>query len=798
MDEPFKRVAIDIVGPLNRTKRGHKFILVICDYATKYPEAIPLKSIDSESVANALIDTFSRVGFPNELLSDQGTNFMSSLMDQLCRLLQIRKLNTTPYHPQANGLVENFNGTLKKMLKCYAKDEPEEWDRHIPFVLFAYRESPHESTGYSPFELLYGRKVRGPLQLIKESWEEPFTDENQESTVSFILETRDRLKKMHEVAVEIETNQKKKQKRYFDQKSKVRELELDQKVLILLPSTANKLLAEWKGPYKVIEKVSPVDYKVQINKKTEKVFHINMLKAYHERGKGETERKEAIQCLDIMCSLEDAYDEGNDEIEIMCTPTGNQSETVKAVNISAELQMEQQLEVGELVDSFSDVFTDIPGRTEIMTHDVKLKDEKVVFKKPYCLPYALRSKVKEELQSMIESDIIEESNSPWAAPIVCVPKKDKTLRLCVDYRGLNSQTIFDPQPMPKIEEVINRLGKAKYLSKFDLTKGYWQIPLTEKAKEVSAFVTPFGHYQFKVLPFGMVNSAASFVRLIKKVLAGTEEFADSFIDDIIIFSDSWNLHLVHIKSVLSLLRNAHLTAKPSKCFIGFRQIEFLAHMVGNGEVKPTDEKVKAVREFPAPTTKRKVRSLIGFLNFYRRFIPGFAQKAAPITDLTSKSAPNKVVWKQEHQKAFEELKQAITSFPVLRNPDFEKMFYLQTDSSNRGIGAVLLQVFDGKKMPIMYLSKKLLTREQQYSTIEKECLAIVRAVSVLREYLEGREFVIESDHFPLQWLNKMKGQNQRLLRWSLLLQEFSFKIHHIKGSDNKLADTLSRTFENGE
>ena len=240
----------------------------------------------------------------------------------------------------------------------------------------------------------------------------------------------------------------------------------------------------------------------------------------------------------------------------------------------------------------------------------------------------------------------------------------------------------------------------------------------------------------------------------------------SFIDDIIIFSDSWNLHFVHIKSVLGMLRNAHLTAKPSKCFIGFSQIEFLAYMVGNGELKPTDEKVMAVQEFPVPTTKRKVRSLIGFLNFYRRFILGFSQKAAPLTDLTSKSAPNKVVWKQEHNKAFDELKQAITSFPVLRNPDFEKMFYLQTDSSNRGIGAVLLQVFDGKKMTIMYLSKKLLTREQQYSKIEKECLAIVRAVSVLREYLEGREFIIEPDHFPLQWLNKMKGQNQRLLRWS--------------------------------
>ena len=623
-----------------------------------------MKYIDSESVANALIDTFSRVGFPGELLSDQGTNFMSSLMEQMCKLLQIRKMNTTPYHPQANGLVENFNGTLKKMLKCYAKDEPEELDRHIPFVLFAYRDSPHESTGYSPFELLYGRKVRGPLQLIKESWEEPDKEEGQESLVSFIMETRDRLKKMNEVALEIEARQKKKQKGYFDKKSKVRELELDQKVLVLLPSNSNKLLAEWKGPYRVIEKVSPVDYKIQINRRTEKIFHINMLKVFHERAKDESERHEAIQCLDIVCSIEDSYNE-DDGVETTCMPTGNQKETVKDVNISSDLLTEQNLEVGEMIHSFSDVFTDIPGRTEVITHDVKLKEEKAVYRKPYCLPFALRSKVKEELHSMIKSDIIEESNSPWAAPIVCVPKKDKSLRLCVDYRGLNSQTIFDPQPMPKIEEVINKLGKAKYISKLDLTKGYWQIPLTEKAKEVSAFVTPFGHFQFKVLPFGMINSAASFVRLIKRVLKGTEEFADSFIDDIIIFSDTWNLHLTHVKCVLNMLRSAHLTAKPSKCFIGFRQIEFLAHVVGNGEVRPTEEKVKAVQQFPIPTTKRKVRSLIGFLNFHRRFIPGFAQKAAPITDLTSKSAPNKVVWKQEHQKAFEELKLAITSFPVL-------------------------------------------------------------------------------------------------------------------------------------
>ena len=233
-------------------------------------------------------------------------------------------------------------------------------------------------------------------------------------------------------------------------------------------------------------------------------------------------------------------------------------------------------------------------------------------------------------------------------------------------------------------------------------------------------------------------------------------------------------------------------------FFAFRQLEFLAHIVGNGEVKPTEDKVKAIQDMPVPTTKRKVRSLIGFLNFYRRFIPHFSEIASPLTDLTAKSAPNKVIWTDQHQQAFDTLKKVIITYPVLRNPDFDKMFILQTDSSDRGIGAVLLQEFNGTKLPILFISKKLLFRERQYSTIEKECLAIVRAVSQLREYLEGKQFIIESDHFPLQWLNKMRGQNQRLLRWSLLLQEFTFKLQHIRGKDNKIADVLSRAFESVE
>ena len=191
--------------------------------------------------------------------------------------------------------------------------------------------------------------------------------------------------------------------------------------------------------------------------------------------------------------------------------------------------------------------------------------------------------------------------------------------------------------MPKLEDIINKLGKAQYLSKIDLTKGFWQIPLTDNAKIKSAFVTPFGHFQFKVMPFGMVNSSATFVRLMKMISSNFDEFSDSFIDDIIIFSESWSEHLSHIRHILQALRDASLTAKPSKCMFGFEEIEFLAHIVGKGEVRPLQEKVEAINNIPPPKTKKQIRSFIGMIGFYRKFIPHFAEISACLTDVTKRT-----------------------------------------------------------------------------------------------------------------------------------------------------------------
>lgn len=293
------------------------------------------------------------------------------------------------------------------------------------------------------------------------------------------------------------------------------------------------------------------------------------------------------------------------------------------------------------------------------------------------------------------------------------------------------------------------------------------------------------------MPFGLVNASASFSRLMRKLLEGMQ-FIDNFIDDVIIYIKSFQEHLQIVEECLERLRAANLTAKPSKCFIGFQSLECLGHIAGEEKLLPVPEKVAAIQEFSPPTTKEQVRSFLGLVGFYRRFIPNFSAIAAPLTDLTRKGQPNKCIWGQQQENAFTSLKYALMVTPVLKLPDISKPFILQTDASDAGVGAVLLQEEDGVKKPVFYASQKLKSHQLSYSTIEKECYAIVWAVQKFQRYLYGKEFLLETDHQPLVYLSHAKVSNARLMRWALLLQPYRFRIVAIKGSENVGADCLSR------
>ena len=754
------------------------------------------------SVAEALFSIFTRVGFPREMLTDRGTQFVSDVMQEVNRLMSVRHLTTTPYHPACNGLVEKFNGTLKPMLKKMAEERPTDWDRYIDALLFAYREAPHDSTGFSPFELLYGREVRGPLMILRELWaNDEGTDAETKTTYQYVMDLREKLENTVQLVREQLTKSQSAYRAQYNKKAKARSFKVGDEVLLLLPTDRNKLLMHWKGPFKVVGRVGKLDYRVDLGSRIT-TFHANLLKGYYRRDDNNSDA--GIKCPAVAgVSVIEEIDEVNDDEDAQTTtkmrvneqlievPSLRQTQTVADVCIGDTLSEEQNNQLRRLIGNYSDVFTDVPSVTSLGHHDIKLTDPRPVKSKPYPLPHALRQVVGDEVKEMLELGVIEPSSSPYASPVVLVKKPDGSNRFCCDYRKLNMNTVSDAEPIPDQEEIFTALAKDHYFSKLDLTKGYWQIPLTENAKPRTAFITPNGLFQFKTMPFGLINAPATFSRVMRTLLRDLDG-VHNFIDDILVHTVSWEKHLEVLKELLSRLRTANMKAKPSKCSLAQESLDFLGHRVGGGKLQPMTNKIQAVQEAPRPKTKRQLRSFLGLASYYRKFVPCFAEIAVPLTNLTKKGKSNTVEWGETEERAFRCLKSKISNAPILHLPDVDRPFILRTDASETGIGAVLLQEFDDEKFPVAFASRKLLDRETRYSTIERECLAVVWAVQKFEAYLYGREFVLEVDHEPLRTLRRGKLANGRVLRWALALQSYRYRVQAIKGKENVGADYMSR------
>uniref|UniRef100_K7EYA7 Gypsy retrotransposon integrase-like protein 1 n=1 Tax=Pelodiscus sinensis TaxID=13735 RepID=K7EYA7_PELSI len=771
---PFERVAFDLVGPVEKSGRGHQFILVLIDYATRYPEAVPLRSTTASVIAGELVKIFARVGLPREVLTDQGPNVTSRVMSELCRMLRIKTLRTSVYHPQTDGLVERFNKTLKAMIRRFIHDDPREWDKMLPALLFAVREVPQASSGYSPFELLYGRQPRGILDLVKENWEEQ--ESRARGTVHYVLQLRERLRALGELAKSNLERAQEHQERRYNQGARLREFAPGDRVLLLLPDRDSKLMARWQGPFEVLRRVGKVDYELRLQgkRKDTQIYHVNLLKRWKPR--------EAL-----------LVDPRPLELDL-----GPWCEPEEKPWIEGELAPAQRKEMEQLLQTFPHVLTSHPGKTTLAAHEIDTEPGKRVRNPLRPLPRKLWEPVKQELQLMLQWGVVEESHSDWRSPIVLVPKADKTLRFCIDFRGVNAISRFDAYPMPRVEELLERIGEAQYLSTIDLTKGYWQIPLTPGAREKTAFATPFGLYQFVTMPFGLHGAAATFQRLMDRILRQHQAFAVAYIDDIVIFSTTWEQHLKHVQAILKTLAEAGLTANPKKCKFGRREVSYLGYTVGGGRLKPLVDKVSAVRDWPLPTTKRQIRQFLGLAGYYRRFIADFATLAAPLTDMTRNNQPQKVRWTERGRQAFDTIKRRLVSAPILRQPDFSRPFILQTDASEVGLGAVLAQEVEGGEHPILYLSRKLFDREKNYATIEKEALAVKWAIEALRYYLLGDRFLLITDHAPLKWIQSMKETNARIMRWYLALQPYCFQVVHRPGAAHQNADFLSRSIKEAE
>ena len=541
----------------------------------------------------------------------------------------------------------------------------------------------------------------------------------------------------------------------------------------------------------MVEIVNRMDYKVDVDGVVG-TYHANMLKQYVER---KTVTSHCLLSAEANVTVDEETDTEEFGLDDCAFPTAKQPQSYNDVSVSDALTSEQRAEVEALIEQYPDVLTSVPGRTDLIQHDIKLSTSEPIRSKGYPVPFKARDVMDSEIKEILELGVIEKSVSPYSSPVVLVPKKDGSVRFCIDFRKLNKVTEFDAEPMPNMEEVINRMSGNKFFTRMDCSKGYWQVCLPDNCKHLTAFETPQGLFQFKTMPFGLVNSGATFCRLMRQVLANVPN-VDSFVDDMWILTETWEAHMTSLRQVLDRLRSAKLTAKPSKCFIGYSSIECLGHNIVGQTVRPQEDKIQAIREATRPQTKRQMKSFLGLAGFYRRFIPSFSSIASPLTDLTKKDRPNSIKdWQDKHEKAFQTLKTRLTSSPILRLPVFrdEIPFVLRTDASDVGVGAVLLQEFEGEgRLPIAYASKKLLPREKNYSTIEKECLGIIWGIEKFRKYLYGVEFLLETDHKPLSYLQTAKVLNPRIMRWAMRLQPYRFRIVAIRGQDNLGADYLSR------
>ncbi|XP_075732486.1 uncharacterized protein LOC142775054 [Rhipicephalus microplus] len=782
IDTPFKRVAIDIVGPIRPPSgQGNRYILTLVDCATRYPEAVALPGIETERVAEALVEMFSRFGVPREILSDRGSNFTSELMKEVARLLSVRQLHTTPYHPMANGMVEKFNGTLKTMLKRMCAEKPKNWDRFLGPLLFAYREVPQASLGFSPFELLYGRHVRGPLAILKEVWTNQELDDELKTTYQYVLDLRNRLEETCRLAHEELRRAGVRYAKHYNRKSRDRVFQPGDKVLILLPTDKNKLLLHWKGPFEVQAKIGDFDYSIK-TPGGPKIFHANLLKKYAER---ETNQDAPHQCQAIVGVID------NGEEQELPVPEFVQTEGITDVKICPSLTDQQKEELEKTMKVHSKIFSNVPGKTDWVECHLETVTESPVHVKQYPLPFATTKDIEAEVQQMKTLGIIEVSKSPYNSPVLLVDKPDKTKRFVVDFRRLNNLMIADAEPMPRADAVFASATNKRYFSKLDFVKGYWQIPLSQQSRPKTAFSTKSGLYQFCYMPFGIKTAPAVFARLMRLVTEGIPG-VEHYYDDVLITSTTWEEHLSTLRQLFARIQAAGLTVRPSKCELGMNEIDFLGHHIGQNMLAPLGKTLDKIQAAPAPKTKRQVRAFLGLTSYYREFIPNYAEISAPLTELIKKGESNLVKWTTTHEKAFAKLKECISNPPVLRLPDLTKEFILRTDASDTSLGAVLLQSHEGTLHPIAYASRKLLPRESSYSTIERECLALVWGIQKFNIYLYGVPFLVQTDHQPLQYIKQAKQLNSRVLRWSLLLQEYQFRVEHIKGSENVGADYLSR------
>lgn len=477
------------------------------------------------------------------------------------------------------------------------------------------------------------------------------------------------------------------------------------------------------------------------------------------------------------------------------------SKLLKEVEKTFHMGSKEYEAIRDLIYKYPNVFSleDEPLTiSNTFFHEI-ITEGKPVYTRPYTIPLKYHEQIREKIGDLVKRGVLRPSKSPYNHPLVPVVKKDGSIRLCLDFRRLNEQILNDTYPLPNIDLVLAQMGKSKFFTSLDLREGYHQIPLTEASCEKTAFTSPEGRYEYLTLPFGLKDAPASFQRIINQVLAGViGQVGWCYLDDILVTGHDWDSHLANLTEVVRRLSKAKLSLKLEKCRFFQKEVDFLGHVVSQEGIKAQPQKIKAIRDFPRPKTLRELQSFLGLANYYRKFLENFSKMARPLYELTKmgkrKTKPSQLIdWNNEAEMSFVKIKDVISREVVLSLPDFSRPFSLTTDASDYAIGGVLQQEDDqGRLRPLSFFSRLLNKAERNYSTLEREALAIVYGLKVNRPLLLGHKVRILTDHRPLKYIFSTNSNNTRVARWRLQVAEYDIEVDYLTGKDNVVADALSR------
>ena len=649
--------------------------------------------------------------------------------------------------------------------------------------------------------MVFAHKVRGPLSLLKDGLQE---SEPPVNLIDYIDGFRRRLFLAWQCAAKNLGKSQARMKKVFDRKAEPRLFSPGDQVLALLPIPGSPFRARFTGPHVVVRQVAELDYLIATPKrrKATQLCHVNLLKRYYTQSSRADVSGEKVDAVVLAVAggvvsdsppvAEEVEDEGGPDDSILL-PRLKNSEMLQNLNGLVSHMPDSQRDVlKSLIFSFSSLFSDTPTCTNLIEHDIDVGDAAPIKQRFYRVPLVKQKILEGEVQYLLDNGLAKPSYSSWGSPCLLVAKPDSTFRFCTDYRKVNQVTKADSFPLPRIEDCVDRVGSARFVTKCDLLKGYYQIPLTPRAQEIAAFVTPSGLYSYNVMSFGLRNAPSSFQRLMNHVISGLEGCA-VYLDDVVIYSDTWECHLLRLSALFERFAKANLTVNLAKCEFARATVVYLGKVVGQGEVRPVRAKVTAIDGFPRPSTKKELMRFLGMIGYYRSFCLNFSTVVASLTNLLK--GKTQFSWTPECQQAFDNAKLLLSTAPVLAAPRLDRPFKIQVDASQVGAGAVLLQVDDqGLDRPVCYFSRKFNKYQFNYSTIEKEALALVWALLHFDVYVGGgaHPVVVFSDHNPLTFLHSLQNPNQRLMRWALFLQPYHLQIYHIRGVDNVMADALSR------